>query len=67
MRCRSGGSSRSLLDAGNVAEQLDGLDGILIPGGFGVRGIEGKIKAVRYARENTVPFFRDLPRACSAR
>jgi CTP synthase len=33
------------------------VDGILVPGGFGARGIEGKIKAVRYARENRIPFF----------
>ena len=32
-------------------------DGILVPGGFGDRGIEGKISAVKYARENKVPFF----------
>ena len=37
--------------------QLDRADGILVPGGFGVRGIEGKIKAVRYAREKKVPFL----------
>ncbi len=36
---------------------LKGVDGILVPGGFGVRGIEGKIKAIRYARENKIPFF----------
>jgi len=36
---------------------LDDVDGILIPGGFGNRGIEGKIEAVRYARENGIPFF----------
>jgi CTP synthase len=33
------------------------VDGILIPGGFGIRGIEGKIKAVQYAREKNIPFF----------
>jgi CTP synthase len=38
-------------------EQLGEVDGILIPGGFGTRGIEGKIAAVRYAREKKVPFF----------
>jgi len=37
--------------------QLEPLDGILIPGGFGNRGIEGKIAAVRYAREQGIPFF----------
>src|SRR5258706_1289316 len=36
---------------------MEGLDGILIPGGFGDRGIEGKIQAIRYAREEKVPFF----------
>ncbi len=41
----------------NAAELLSGCDGILVPGGFGDRGIEGKIEAVRYARENKIPFF----------
>ena len=36
---------------------LDGLDAILVPGGFGDRGVEGKITAVRYARENNIPFL----------
>ena len=36
---------------------LSGVDGILIPGGFGERGIEGKIQAIRYAREKEIPFF----------
>lgn len=36
---------------------LSGLDGILVPGGFGDRGIEGKIQTVRHARENKIPFF----------
>lgn len=40
-----------------VNELLSPFAGILIPGGFGVRGIDGKIKAIRYARENKVPFF----------
>ncbi len=40
-----------------VESYLDGLDGILIPGGFGIRGIEGKIRAIRYARENGIPFL----------
>ncbi len=38
-------------------EVLAGKDGILVPGGFGRRGIEGKIRAIRFARENGVPFF----------
>lgn len=41
----------------NPLELLDGIDGLLIPGGFGDRGIEGKIMAIRYARENRIPFF----------
>ncbi len=36
---------------------LDGVDGIVVPGGFGVRGIEGKLAAIRYAREKNVPFL----------
>lgn len=40
-----------------VAEKLAGLDGILVAPGFGERGLEGKIKAVKYARENKIPFF----------
>ena len=41
----------------NVEEMLDGLDGILVPGGFGSRGIEGMILAAKYAREKNVPYF----------
>ena len=41
----------------NVAAQLKGMCGILVAPGFGHRGIEGKIEAVRYARENGIPFF----------
>lgn len=41
----------------NVAEKLEGLDGLLVAPGFGNRGIEGKIVAVQYARENNLPFF----------
>jgi CTP synthase len=40
-----------------VAGHVTGLDGILVPGGFGDRGIEGKIQAIRYAREERVPYF----------
>lgn len=40
-----------------ISDDFDDVDGILVPGGFGSRGIEGKIRAVRYARENLVPFF----------
>ena len=45
------------LEKGKAKEILADADGILVPGGFGVRGIEGKIKAVTYARENKVPYF----------
>ncbi len=41
----------------NVAELLGDVDGLLVPGGFGSRGIEGKIEAIRYARENRLPFL----------
>lgn len=41
----------------NVAEILSDVDGILVPGGFGDRGVEGKIAATRFARENNVPFL----------
>ncbi len=41
----------------NVNDLLGDVDGILVPGGFGQRGIEGKILAVKYARENKVPYF----------
>lgn len=41
----------------NVAEKLAEAHGILVPGGFGYRGAEGKMEAIRYARENGVPFF----------
>ncbi|MFE7063642.1 CTP synthase [Sutcliffiella sp. NPDC057660] len=43
--------------AENVDELLQNADGILVPGGFGDRGVEGKIEAIRYARVNKVPFF----------
>ncbi|SDC02431.1 CTP synthase [Niabella drilacis] len=41
----------------NVAEKLGGLEGLLVAPGFGLRGVEGKITAVQYARENGLPFF----------
>ena len=45
------------ITAENVEEKLQGLDGLLVAPGFGHRGIEGKIIAVQYARENGLPFF----------
>lgn len=41
----------------SALESLKKYDGVLVPGGFGVRGVEGKIEAIRYARENQIPFF----------
>ncbi len=41
----------------NVEKILSDYDGVLVPGGFGERGIEGKIEAIRYVRENNIPFF----------
>ena len=41
----------------NAKEKLQGIDGIIVPGGFGGRGIEGKIQTVKYARENNIPFL----------
>ncbi|OOE03241.1 CTP synthase [Anoxybacillus kestanbolensis] len=45
------------VDRNNVAQLLQGVNGILVPGGFGDRGIEGKIEAIRYAREQRIPFL----------
>jgi CTP synthase len=49
--------SASALNEETVASKLNGIDGILIPGGFGKRGVEGKIAAIRHARESGIPFF----------
>ncbi len=46
-----------LLTEENVSESLAGLDGIIVPGGFGDRGISGMILAAKYARENHLPYF----------
>jgi CTP synthase len=45
------------LERSSAESLLSGLDAILVPGGFGDRGVEGKISAIRFARENAVPFF----------
>ena len=50
-----GGQRGPLCD--NAARILEGVDGILVPGGFGGRGIEGKIAAARYARERGIPYL----------
>jgi CTP synthase len=47
----------STVDAGNVEKRLAGCDGIIVPGGFGVRGTEGKIECIRYAREHKMPYL----------
>lgn len=44
-------------DDTDMDKVMAGVDGILVPGGFGNRGIEGKIKAIQYAREHKIPFF----------
>ena len=51
---------------GARARRSTGVDGVLVPGGFGVRGIEGKLGAIRHAREQADPDARPVPRACSA-
>lgn len=45
------------LEVDNVGERLEGCDGVLVPGGFGERGMDGKMEAIRYAREAEIPFF----------
>ncbi len=49
--------SEQLENNANIGEILKGVQGILVPGGFGSRGTEGKIKAIEYARLNKIPFF----------
>ena len=49
--------SESLTEIEEITQKLENFDGILVAPGFGERGIEGKIKTIRYARENNVPFF----------
>jgi len=46
-----------LLEKGEIEKILEGVSGILVPGGFGYRGIEGKIKAIRFARLKQIPFL----------
>ena len=45
------------IESRGAEEMLKGADGILVPGGFGIRGVEGKIAAVKYAREGKIPYF----------
>jgi CTP synthase len=54
------GQFESVRDGGKGAEglkELDSFDGIIVPGGFGSRGVEGKLAAIRYCRENKIPYF----------
>jgi CTP synthase len=54
------GQFESVKDGGKGVEglkELDGFDGIIVPGGFGSRGVEGKLAAIRYCRENKIPYF----------
>ena len=46
-----------MIESGDPEEILKDVDGVLVPGGFGERGTEGKIKAIKFAREHKVPFF----------
>ena len=50
-------SSDRFTDQETAAELLSGYDGLLVPGGFGVRGVEGMVEAIRWAREHGLPFF----------
>ena len=50
-------NERQEIDAGNVEAKLGHLDGVLVPGGFGQRGVEGKITAIEYVRTHNIPFF----------
>src|SRR6185503_11980099 len=50
-------SSEAFTDQQSAAEQRCGDDGLLVPGGFGVRGVEGMVEAIRRAREAGLPFF----------
>src|SRR3990172_8869413 len=45
------------IESKSAGQMLKGMDGILVPGGFGIRGVEGKIAAVKYAREGNIPYF----------
>ena len=50
-------NSEECTDMAKAKEILSDVDGLVVPGGFGVRGIEGKLNAIRYARENNLPFL----------
>ena len=56
-RSRSGALSAEEIEQKGAKQVLAGVGGILVPGGFGGRGVEGKILAVKHARENNIPYF----------
>jgi len=56
-RIRVGRIDSEQVEREGPEQLLEGYDGILVPGGFGERGTEGKVSAIRYARENNIPFF----------
>jgi CTP synthase len=45
------------LESGNIENYLKGMDGIVVPGGFGIRGVDGKIAAIQYAKQHKIPFL----------
>src|SRR6185312_6853213 len=57
VRVRMDWIDAEIFERADAAAHLEGVDGILVPGGFGERGVEGKIAAVKFARERKVPFF----------
>ena len=50
-------ASEDIMSDDDVAYHLADVDGVVVPGGFGVRGIEGKLKVIKYARENNIPYL----------
>ena len=50
-------NSEDCVDEGKCKELLSDVDGVIVPGGFGIRGIEGKLNVIKYARENNLPFL----------
>ena len=48
---------RSVVNNNFDPEEFKGLDGVVVPGGFGYRGIEGKLNGITYLRENNIPFL----------
>jgi len=57
VRVRLNWMDSTIFESEDAVEKLEGVDGILVPGGFGERGAEGKIRAAQFAREHKVPYF----------